>query len=165
MSIQDKLNEKEEERKKNANNALFTGGRKKKDKNDKEEPTDSEESSKEAEKSNEETQAEDTTNNTQPPSKPKKTNPKNNKPQGKNENNQNHTPTSTSLFDGLLEDEKQTMEDTHKRKTFLIENTLFKDINNLFKRKSHGFQTKFINQVLRKAYDEYIELEKQNTKK
>lgn len=43
---------------------------------------------------------------------------------------------------------KKTMEETHTRKTFLIENELLKEFNKLTKNK-RGFQTMLINEVLK----------------
>jgi uncharacterized protein (DUF4415 family) len=43
---------------------------------------------------------------------------------------------------------KKTMEETHTRKTFLIENELLKEFNRLTKNK-RGYQTMLINEVLR----------------
>ena len=43
---------------------------------------------------------------------------------------------------------KKTMEETHTRKTFLIENDLLKEFNKLTKNK-RGYQTMLINEVLR----------------
>jgi|SRR5699024_10928661 len=43
---------------------------------------------------------------------------------------------------------KKKMEDTHKRKTFLVDKKLIERLNKLAKNKHHGFQTEFINVVI-----------------
>jgi uncharacterized protein (DUF4415 family) len=56
---------------------------------------------------------------------------------------------SKSISDKFVEkSKKKTMEETHTRKTFLIENELLKEFNRLTKNK-RGYQTMLINEVLR----------------
>lgn len=49
---------------------------------------------------------------------------------------------------------KPTIEETHKRQTFLIEKQLLKRLNQIAKRNPKGFKTHFINYCIKKGLDE-----------
>lgn len=50
-------------------------------------------------------------------------------------------------------EKKETREDTHTRKTFLVENNLLDEIKKYTKKLGYGFQVKFINEAIRKQLE------------
>lgn len=62
----------------------------------------------------------------------------------------------------LLNFSNETMEDTHTRSTFLVENGLLERLNKLAKERRHGYKTEFINYAIEKTLIEFeTKLEKE----
>lgn len=55
---------------------------------------------------------------------------------------------------------KKTVEETHTRQTYLIDNDLIKRLNKLATKKGKGFKTALINRALATALDELEQLKK-----
>lgn len=64
-------------------------------------------------------------------------------------------------LEGLLNFSNETMEDTHTRSTFLVENGLLERLNKLAKEKRNGFKTEFINTAIENTLIGLEELEKE----
>lgn len=54
----------------------------------------------------------------------------------------------------LLEGKKKSFDDMYKRKTFPLDNELYKRLEKHFKGKGRGYQTKFAKYAITKALDE-----------
>jgi hypothetical protein len=58
-----------------------------------------------------------------------------------------------TVFTALNKD-KKTMEETHRRQTFLLKRELAERLNNVAAKADRGFKTFLINQVLEQALDD-----------
>jgi hypothetical protein len=72
--------------------------------------------------------------------------------------NQNNNPIQSNQQDkGFLEQflvKRPTIEETHKRQTFLIDKQILKRLDRLAKKHPKGFKTHFVNYCLKKGLDE-----------
>lgn len=76
--------------------------------------------------------------------------------ESKHNNETNSLDSLSKSINEMFEEKskKKTMEETHTRKTFLIENELLKEFNKLTKNK-RGYQTMLINEVLRAVIESH----------
>lgn len=79
--------------------------------------------------------------------------------ENENVNNNNKQIQLNEQDKGFLEQfqaivKKPTIEETHKRQTFLIDKRLLKRLDRIAKRQPKGFKTHFLNYALEKALDE-----------
>ncbi|WP_411955619.1 hypothetical protein ACKXGF_14350 (plasmid) [Alkalibacillus sp. S2W] len=74
-----------------------------------------------------------------------------------NKNNSTKSTDSTEESKNKLSrfQDKQSIEDTHTRQTFLIQNDLAEELNDLSQKNKKGFKTAFINQAIESALNEY----------
>lgn len=77
-------------------------------------------------------------------------------PEGNDVSNDLATKRNKRLSD--LMDDTPKVEETHSRRTFLVENDLLKELDEIAEKQKRGFITSFINYAIESALNDYKQL-------